>query len=264
LSISLQNSSKLKKTLGLNVNEIIEAPIVRLHQVDSTNNHAARMIDADKAQAGLTILAEEQAAGKGQRGNVWKDEPGQSLLMSIIIYPNVATDGQFSFNAAVAVAVAQVLQKLVPQIDVKIKWPNDIIVNDKKAAGILIENTFRGSNWSHSIIGLGLNVLQSYFPPELPNAHSLFLATHKLFSIEELMQLLREQIIRNTYNNNLQPFLTEYNRLLYKLGKQQKFMNQEQEFSAEIMGVNNNGQLVLKHADGRTEAYTHGILTWIW
>ncbi len=264
MCISLQNSSKLKKTLGLNVNEIVEAPIIRFLEIDSTNNHAARMIDADTAQAGLTVVAGEQTAGKGQRGNVWKDEPGRSLLMSVVICPNVNADAQFSFNAAVAVAVAQTLQNIDTQIEVKIKWPNDIIINDKKAAGILIENTFRGSTWSHSVIGLGLNVLQPYFPPELPNATSLFLATGKTFDIEKLMLQIRTQIIFNTNNNHLHTFLEEYNRLLFKKGVEQLFIKEEKEFSALILGVNNNGQLVVRVDDNTEEFYTHGVVVWKW
>lgn len=250
--------------MSLNVKEIIEAPVIKLVQIDSTNNHAARLIDADTAQAGLTIVADEQTAGKGQRGNVWKDEPGQSILMSIIINPNINADAQFSFNAAVAVAIAQVIQDMDPQAYVKIKWPNDIIINDKKAAGILIENIFRGSTWSHAIIGMGLNVLQMYFPPTLPNATSLFLATGKKFDIEKLMLAIRAQVISNTYSDNMEPFLDKYNHLLFRKDEQQMFIKDDQEFSAVVSGVNNKGQLVVRMDDNSEMAYTHGTVLWKW
>ena len=117
-----------------------EYPIIELDSIDSTNNYAMQLIDANKAQHGLTIVAQKQLAGKGQRGNTWADTPGESLLMSIIAMPDRAIHEQFVFSASVAVAIAKVLQKLNNNWQVNVKWPNDIIVNDKKAGGILIEN----------------------------------------------------------------------------------------------------------------------------
>ena len=136
-------------------------PIIELDSIDSTNNYAMQLIDANKAQHGLTIVTQSQSEGKGQRGKTWLDAPGQSLLMSIIIHPKKEINDQFVFNAAVAVAIANVLQKSNHNWDIRIKWPNDIIINAKKAGGILIENILRGSRWTHSVVGLGLNVKQA-------------------------------------------------------------------------------------------------------
>ena len=90
-------------------------PIIELDTVDSTNNYAMQLIDANKAQQGMTIVTQSQSAGKGQRGKVWLDAPGQSLLMSIIILPNAEISAQFVFNASVAVAIADVLEKMHQQ-----------------------------------------------------------------------------------------------------------------------------------------------------
>lgn len=242
---------------------MLQAPILYFDSIDSTNNRAAQMIDADKSVEGLTLVTQQQTSGKGQRGNVWKDEVGQSLLMSIVLQPKVPVDAQFSFSAAVAVAVAHVLQSLDAGLDVRIKFPNDIIINDKKAAGILIENSLRGSNWTHAIVGAGINILQQNFE-NLPNATSLFMASQKEFDPNQIMHLIRKEIIENTRSSDLSPFLKAYNELLYKRGSAQYFSEQGTIFEAIIKGVNDKGQMELLMPDHKSAFYSNGELAWVW
>jgi BirA family biotin operon repressor/biotin-[acetyl-CoA-carboxylase] ligase len=250
--------------LALNVKDFIEAPVISFDTIDSTNNYAMSLIDADKAQNGLTLVTKIQTAGKGQRGNVWKDEPGQSVLMSLILQPEMPVEQQFYFNTAIAVSIAEVLESLETDWQVHIKWPNDIIINDKKAGGILVENTFRGSSWTHSVIGFGLNVLQSSFPAELPRATSLLMSSGKRFDINELVSRLREQMIRNIFAGHITTFLDSYNQRLHRKGQLQQFSDGTEEWAAWILGVNRDGQLVVRFNDGTTAAYTHGTVNWKW
>lgn len=243
---------------------MLQAPILHFYSLDSTNNRAAQMIDADTAQAGLTIIAQEQSSGKGQRGNIWSDEAGKSLLMSIILQPTVAIDAQFSFSAAISVAVAEAIQSLDPSMDVRIKFPNDIIINDKKAAGILIENSLRGNNWTHAIVGIGINLLQKEFPKHLPNATSLFLATGKEWTQEEILNMVRTKAIENTSTPFLKHYLDRYNQLLYKRSQIQTFANGEEVFDSIILGVDEKGQLFLQFADASIKNFAHGKLNWVW
>jgi BirA family biotin operon repressor/biotin-[acetyl-CoA-carboxylase] ligase len=256
--------SKLKKTLSLNVKDVLQAPVLWFGTLDSTNNCAAQMIDADKAQVGLTILAEHQTAGKGQRGHTWLEEPAQSVLMSIVLQPKVPIDEQFSFSAAVAVAIADVLQACNPKWQVRIKFPNDIIINDKKAAGILIENSFRGQLWATAIVGVGLNVLQVRFPSNLAHATSLYMAAPQDWDIPKLAQQLRAMIISNTLGYSLRPYMERYNQLLYRRGLQQIFATEGSTFAAEVVAVNSQGLLQLRHANGSMHYYPHGQLEWVW
>jgi BirA family biotin operon repressor/biotin-[acetyl-CoA-carboxylase] ligase len=221
------------------------------------------MIDADTSVEGLTIVTQQQSKGKGQRGNSWKDEAGQSLLMSIVLQPTVTAEAQFSFSAAIAVAVADTLKLLSPETDIRIKFPNDIIINDKKAAGILIENSFRGNAWTHSIVGIGINLQQDAFDG-LPNATSLFLASGIHQDPELLLQLLRQKLIEYTRGSNLEYYRECYNRLLYKQAKIQQFSEQGLAFEAIIVQVNASGQLELQLEAGNIKAYHHGELSWIW
>jgi len=237
--------------------------LIELDSIDSTNNYAMQLIDADKAQHGLTITADSQTGGKGQRGRTWLDTPGQSLLMSIIAIPRHSLRHQFQFSAAIAVAIANVLQNMGEDWQVHIKWPNDIIVNDKKAGGILIENVLRGSDWAHSVIGLGLNINQQHLPDEVPHATSLRIASGSEFNKPWLRDRLREQILQAVE----QPLpeaaqIKAYNDLLYKHGGQQLFGDAAQSWQARILSVTAQGLLEVQLADGSLAHYVHGQVTW--
>ena len=237
--------------------------LIELDTTDSTNNYAMRLIDADKARPGLTIVANSQTGGKGQRGKTWQDIPGQSLLMSIIIAPQHTIQQQFLFNASVAVAIANVLQKLDEGWRVRIKWPNDIIVNDKKAGGVLIENVLRGSRWSHAIIGFGLNIHQTHFPADIPHATSLRIASGHDFNKPALRDALRDAIIlRTSIPIPAAKQIEEYNNLLYKRGRKQVFANESGKWEATILNALPDGTLEVQLADGTITTYTHGQVLW--
>ena len=239
-------------------------PIIELDITDSTNNYAMQLIDADKAPHGRTIVARSQTGGKGQRGKSWADTPGESLLMSVITAPGRPITDQFVFNSSVAVAIANVLQKLYAGWNVRIKWPNDIIINDKKAGGILIENILRGSRWAHSVIGLGLNIKQRSFPTDLPYATSLNIASGHNFDVAEIRDAVRESIIAVTNNPLVALDMNAYNELLYKRGMKQSFVNAGGKWDATIIQVYPNGMLEVQLEDGTIVCYQHGQALWDW
>lgn len=244
---------------------ILEAPIIELDSIDSTNNYAMRLIDADTAQPGLTVTAMEQTAGKGQRGRHWAGSRGQSLLMSLVVAPGRPLEQQFPFSAAVAVAVAEVLSTLHEDWNIHIKWPNDIIVNDKKAGGILIENILRGNTWAWSVIGLGLNVLQSIFPLELPYAISLKIASGREFDIISLRDRIRQHII-NTLHSGLgtEAIMHQYNRYLYRRGAEQAFSDGHKGWLGIVVKAGADGRLMVQLENGSMAHYTHGDVVWMW
>lgn len=242
---------------------MLQAPILRFDTLDSTNNYAAQIIDADKAQEGLTIIAGQQSAGRGQRGNSWHDGQNQSVLMSIVLRPTMPIDAQFSFLSAVAVAVAQAIQSLDQGLRVHIKFPNDIIINDKKAAGILIENSLRVSLWTHAIVGIGINVLQSKLE-QLPHATSLLIESGKAFSLEDLMALTRKTIIEKLVDNPNVDCLDEYTRLLFKKNEWQVLSIEGNSIKVKIMGVSKNGLLQVLLPDGALRMLAHGSFSWVW
>lgn len=224
-----------------------------------------QLIDADKAQPGLTIVANSQTEGKGQRGRTWVDAPGDSLLMSVIVQPKDAISAQFAFNASVTVAIANVLAKLNDNWQLHIKWPNDIIINDKKAGGILIENVIRGANWTHAVIGLGLNVNQSCFNDTLPFATSLKINSGEKYDLKELRYLIRNEILKAA--NSVQPIterMKQYNNRLYKKGQTQLFTDNNLQWNATILNTEPNGMLCVQLENGTIEHYSHGQALWVW
>ncbi len=237
--------------------------IIQLECVDSTNNYAMGLIDGNKAQHGMTITAVSQTNGKGQRGRVWVDAPGNSLSMSVILTPVHSLAEQFLFNALVAVAIANVLRKLDNALQVEIKWPNDIIVNDKKAGGVLIENVLRGSAWANSIIGFGLNVNQSQFPAELPFATSLNICCGKNFEITDLAVAIRDEIMVMTAAvKPEQEIMQAFNAHLYKRGRTQAFSDKNGRWTATILHALPDGTLQVQLEDGSLHNYVHGHAVW--
>ena len=244
---------------------ISDSLIIELDSIDSTNNYAMQLIDANKAQHGLTITARRQEAGKGQRGKSWVGIPGQSLLMSVVVHPGRAISEQFVFNSSIAVSVVAVLKNICPEQDFYIKWPNDIIVNDKKAGGILIENVLRGTQWTHSVVGIGLNINQENFPGNLPFATSLKIVSGKEHSITKLRDGLTEDILINTVAAIPgQVIMNLYNKYLYRRGQKQAFTDGKEQWDATIRHVHTDGLLEVALADGTLVSYYHGQVEWVW
>lgn len=122
------------------------------------------------------VTVDFQTAGRGQRGNGWESARGENLLMSLLIMPdNLAAADQFCISKVVAVSVASTIESILPNdVDVKIKWPNDIYVNEKKVCGVLIENILsRDGTIQNSIVGIGLNLNQLCFDSDAPNPASV-------------------------------------------------------------------------------------------
>jgi len=239
--------------------------IIELVTVDSTNNYAMKLIDQDMARHGMTVLAQEQTAGKGQRGRKWVDRKGESLLMSLIVCPQYGLQSQFQFSATVAVAIAKYLQKCIPNGSVAIKWPNDIIINDKKSAGVLIENVIRGSQWAYSVIGLGLNVQQTEFGPDLPHATSLNKELPARYNIRLLAEEINSSILSALETQMTeQTAISQYNFFLYKRNQLQTFSTQDSLWQGIILGANANGTLTVLNEQQEPIDLVHGASTWVY
>ncbi len=140
--------------------------------IDSTNLQAHR--ELPHAEEGTVWVADFQTAGRGQRGNSWESSKGENLLFTILLRPDfVPVADQFSISQITALAIVKYLES--KGLQPKIKWPNDIYINDKKICGILIEHTLSGANLSASILGIGININQMVFESDAPNPTSLLL-----------------------------------------------------------------------------------------
>lgn len=142
------------------------------------------------------VIAREQTAGRGQRGNSWEAEPGKNLTFSFYLRPqNIAPRQQFAISEAIAAAIHNSLLQF--SIHTKIKWPNDIYAGDRKISGILIEHAISNpDSIDRTIAGAGINVNQTTFRSDAPNPVSMSLVTGKHYSIEDVTDILCENLKR--------------------------------------------------------------------
>ena len=137
--------------------------IICIEKVDSTNNYAMALIKKGAILSDTCVFAMEQTLGKGRRGKQWIALSGLNITLSIVAEMKwQPISGQFRLSIAVALACREFIASLLNQ-SVYIKWPNDIFINDSKAAGVLIENILKGTIWQWTVIGIGLNVNQETF-----------------------------------------------------------------------------------------------------
>ena len=145
----------------------IPKKLIILEKVDSTNNYAMAMVQKGEAISGGGIFAKEQTAGKGRRGKTWESKSGKNVILSITRQMQwLPVQHQFQLSVAVALGCLDFVSKYIKE-NIKIKWPNDIFINDRKAGGILIENAVKGNLWQWAIIGIGLNINQEDFDKEI-------------------------------------------------------------------------------------------------
>lgn len=213
----------------------------------STNDIAIELLEKPDTHEGCIVITDNQTAGKGQRGNVWISAPGLNLTYSVILKPTtLLIKDQFIFNMAVSLSIVDVLDKMLPDAIVKIKWPNDIYVDEKKIGGILIENTLEPPFMKTSVVGIGLNVNQRKF--SLEKITSLALLTNKEISLERLLEnliLSLELRYRQLKSGNYELIRADYLKHLLGYLQLRSFYS-EFEFEATIVGVTDTGKLRLK------------------
>ena len=214
----------------------------------STNDIAMDMVKKPDTREGSVIITSNQVSGRGQRGNKWSTSPNLNLTFSIILKPGfLAIKDQFYLNMAVSLAVLESLGHHLPKDDIKLKWPNDVLVNDKKIAGILIENTLKPPFLENSVVGIGLNVNQEQF--EIGKATSLCNLLGKKLSLQELLEELIWNMERQylSLKSGHHDFLkTTYLSYLYGYEQERRYLA-EYEFSGIIKGISQEGKLLVAH-----------------
>lgn len=186
------------------------APLIKLSVVDSTNMYAISQVHEQLAVSGSCYRADYQTQGKGQHGRIWDSEGGKNLLCSYVLElkslnstKKWGPNDQKGLSAAVAIG-AKAFFSTYAGDETLIKLPNDIYWRDRKAGGILIENTLRGTEWTWSVIGIGFNVNQTEFKIEGAQPVSLRQITGKQWDIPLLQTELSKAL-----NSSIQNWLQE-------------------------------------------------------
>lgn len=221
--------------------------IIQLEEIDSTNTYLQGIANKHDSHEGLVVVAKSQTVGKGQRGNAWQTEQGKNLTFSLLLKPNIKIDEQFLLSQLVALGIADLL-KTITSSSVQIKWPNDIFLNGKKVAGILIENTLTSQLIGNCIVGIGLNVNQEHFD-NLPFATSLKKELKQTFDLDKLLTALLTCIeVRYLQLKSGKIAQLQQHYLGNLLGYEQPLQYQiaDQTLTGVIKGVSRMGKLQLE------------------
>ena len=227
--------------------------IIKLDAIDSTNSYSNKDVSDS-----TIVTAKFQTKGKGQLGANWESEDSKNLIFSIYKKDlGIKVKDQFIISIIVSLALIKTLKKNnLPNL--RIKWPNDIMSENKKICGILIENIVKEKHIKHAVIGIGLNVNQTIFD-NLPNASSIKKITGNTHNKDEILKELANNINRSfemIYSSSSEIIFKKYEELLYRINKPSTFKNLKGEnFTGFIKGVNKLGKLNVMLDDNKLESF---------
>jgi BirA family biotin operon repressor/biotin-[acetyl-CoA-carboxylase] ligase len=229
---------------------------IKLQTVYSTNKHASELLSVGLIKEETVIYTYSQTNGKGLGSNTWHSEDYKNLLFSLVFFPNLKVDRHFSLSMIVSLAICDYL--ILKGVKAQIKWPNDIYVENKKIAGMLIENSIYGDTINSSIIGVGLNLNQEIFPPDLPNPISLTNLTSEFYDVENEIDIISKIIsdkLREYKKKNFVTIRKIYLEKLYRLGCMSTFKAGNRIFYGHIENVKRNGQLIVSDLEFEISEY---------
>ena len=227
---------------------------IKLETINSTNDYTLSLKDSLVFKEGFVVTANFQSGGNGQRGKAWESNANENLLLSVVIEPKLKLDEQSLISKIAALSVCDLLKSL--GIEALIKWPNDILVNKQKIAGILMQNKLQGNYITHSVIGLGFNVNQLVFKHYLPMATSLRLQLNKEYEVleiqEQFLSFLSTRLIRLKKGENQ---TNEYLKALFQKDTPAAFESDNKQFMGIIKGVSESGKLLIQLEDDSITAF---------
>ena len=231
--------------------------IIQIDRVSSTNNYAAKLLNQTKIPFGAVIMAQFQDDGRGQRGAVWQSKSGENLLFSAILDGSLMKEcPPFYLSKCVAVSIKDTLSFFLKH-KIHLKWPNDVLVERRKIAGVLIESQWKGNNLFSSIIGVGLNVNQTHFEYGF-DATSMKLLSANDYDLKEVLQVLCtklnfnfNRILSKEYSDLQQDYLSS----LYKYNEKTHFKIGDKLEEVVLKDVNENGMVSLEMLGGKIKEY---------
>jgi BirA family transcriptional regulator, biotin operon repressor / biotin---[acetyl-CoA-carboxylase] ligase len=225
--------------------------------IDSTNDQLKKMAEAPEFTC---VVADRQTAGRGRHGRTWHSAPGDGLYLSVLLCPQGSSSKIPSLSLMAGIAVAEVL--IAQDITgVDIKWPNDVLVNDRKVCGILIEGTSSGSNHHRIILGIGVNLNHRSFPQKLgATATSLMIETGRPVDIDQFCAQLLERIA-HWYERWMMSdaIISRFQELSsYARGRMVIVTLDDEQITGETAGLSETGALRVATGDGRVRQILAG------
>lgn len=242
---------------------------VLLHykMLESTHDHAINLLSKTRPEPGTVIMTDYQTKGRGQWTKSWVSEANKNLLCSVIMYPAfLKVQEVFTLNMLLSLSIVDLLETYKLE-EVKIKWPNDILVNGAKIAGLLIGNSFSGQQIEHSVLSIGLNINQDRF--EIPDKQVTSMALERDRSFVVAF-VLRDWLHYLDYywsvlsNGNHGEIIKKYNDRIYRLNELNAvtFVKHNERKYAIITGVAADGRLALKFNNDAPVLVSYGEVKW--
>ena len=236
--------------MHINSFQATQVKLMKFGVIASTNDLAKELIQNQQAEEGIVVWADEQTNGRGQQGTTWESQSAQNVLCSLVLQPSfLSIEQQVYLNMAIALALCEAIQTFVPQ-KVAIKWPNDIYVEERKVAGILIENTLQGNTLKYAIIGFGINTNQNTYVND--QATSILMLSGVEVNREGVLAEVLNQIERQYTLLRLKQFdrlKSNYHQNLLGWNQLRTFDAGDGPFQAHVEGVDEHGRLMLKRED---------------
>ena len=220
---------------------------------DSTNVQAKRLAEAH-APHGTLVVSDRQDGGSGRRGRSWASPSGVGIWMSLILRPEIAPSSASMLTLAAALAVREGIREETG-LSPLIKWPNDLVLNGMKICGILTEMSTELMEIQYVITGIGINVNQREFPPEIRDtATSLSLEAGRSFRrsslIAAILKAFEKDYTAFLKTGDLSLLLEEYNACLVNRGKEVCILDPSGEYRAVAEGIDESGSLLVTLPDG--------------
>lgn len=225
--------------------------------VDSTNTRAANWAEGGAPEGGV-VVTEYQRAGRGRHGRTWTADAGKNLLFSVILRPELPADRLGLITLCGGVAVAEAIDGVAP-LRATIKWPNDVLLRRRKCCGMLLESSFSGRRTGTPdfvVLGIGLNVNQDRFPPEIVDqATSIQQAAHRPIERAPLLAELLLHLERRYDSlaaDDGAAVRAAYEERLEGRGRTVtlRFTGREQQIRGTVRGITDNGALRLDTPSG--------------
>lgn len=226
--------------------------LIFMPECHSTSDHLLLLCQQGELAEGSLVVAAHQTAGRGQRGNFWEAQAGKNLTFSFLLKPTfLSVVQQFYLTIIVSLGIRDLLTEETG-IKVQIKWPNDILMDDLKICGVLIENQILGQKMAGSVVGIGFNVNQLFF--SMPTATSLALVTGQVYDLPTLLSRLLSFIERRYLQlreGKLQQLKEQYLEALFLKDQPHRFITGNQHFDGTICGIDEIGRLLVDTPTGR-------------
>lgn len=252
-----ENLSKLEKELSI-------PKIHYFEETDSTNEQGLKLA-AEGAPEFTLLIAERQTAGRGRMGRRWVTGEGTSLAFSMILRPTSAEIPRMSlFSLMGGLAVCRAIEATCGQASPQVKWPNDVLLEKKKTAGILAETNWQGDKLTGLVLGIGINIFEGSVPPA---KETQFPATcvqshcSKQIDRNNFLAVVLHHIIQLRPTLLESAFFEDYSRHLAFV-EQEVFLksNKGNPIKGILTGIGQDGQLVLRDEDGNKKSYPIGDL----